>query len=113
MKMLTRVAGVMICLLFVVSIALAGCGDGNGGEEALLGVWTDETGTIEFEFKPDGVVLIRAMGDEQQGKYSADDGKLSSVDPDTGELNEVPYTVEGDTLRLGAEGEEATLVRKE
>ena len=60
MKKLRRGAGLMICLLFVVSLVLAGCG-GGGGEEALLGVWTDETETFEFEFKPDGVVLIRAM----------------------------------------------------
>jgi hypothetical protein len=113
MKKLRRVAGLTICLLFVLSLVLAGCGGGNDGEEALLGVWTDETETFEFEFKPDGVVLIRAMGEEQEGSYNADDGKLSSADPDTGELNEVPYTVEGDTLRLGAEGEEVTLVRKE
>jgi Family of unknown function (DUF5640) len=100
-----------LCLILVLSFILAACGDGEG-DDALLGVWTDPTGVIEFEFKSDGTVLIRAMGQEEQATYTAKDGKLSAPDPETGELNEVDYTVDGDTLILGADGEEGTLIRK-
>lgn len=102
----------LICLSIVLAFALTGCGGDDSEEDALLGVWADETGVLEFEFKPDGVVLIRAMGDEQESTYSADDGMISATDPDTGEVSEVEYTIDGDTLLLGADGAEGVLIRK-
>lgn len=102
----------LICLVVVLSLALVGCG-GDGTDDALLGVWTDPTGVMELEFQADGVMVVRAMGEEQQGTYTAEDGKLSAVDPDTGEPSEVEYSIDGDTLKLGADGEEGTLIRKQ
>jgi len=113
MRRIWTIAVPLICLVIVLSFALAGCGGDDGPDEALLGVWTDPTGVMELEFKSDGVMVIRAMGEEQQGTYTAEGGKLSAIDPDTGEPSEVEYSIDGDTLTLGADGEEGTLVRKQ
>ena len=112
MKKPWQALAVAICLLVVLSFALAGCGGGEG-DDALLGVWTDPSGVMELEFRSDGTLLMRAMGQEEQGTYTAKDGKLSSPDPETGESAEVEYAVEGDTLSLGPDGEEGTFLRKE
>ena len=106
------VLALAICLLFVLPLALAGCGGGEGGDNALVGIWADEDGLIEFEFKSDGVMVLRFMGEEEQSTYSAKGGKLSAPDPETGELSETEYRIDGDTLLMGVDGEEGTLVRK-
>jgi hypothetical protein len=102
---------VAVCMVLALSFALAGCGGGEG-DDALVGVWTDPAGVVEFEFQSDGTMIMRAMGEEEQTTYTAKDGKLSAVDLETGEPSEVDYTIDGDTLILGADGEEGTLVRK-
>lgn len=102
-----------VCLLVALSFALASCGGGGDTDDALLGVWTDPSGILELEFKSDGVLIIRAMDEEEQGTYTAKDGKLSAINVETGEPEEVEYTIEGDTLLLGPNGEEGTLVRQE
>ena len=107
-----KVLALAICLLFVLPLALAGCGGGEGGDDAIVGIWTDEGGVIEYEFKSDGVVVVRLMGEEEQSTYSAKGGKLSSPDPETGELSEIDYRVDGDYLILSADGEEQTFARK-
>ena len=107
-----KVLALAICLIFVLPLALAGCGGGGGGDDALVGIWTDEGGSMEFEFKSDGVLVFRFMGEEEQSTYSAKDGELSSPNPETGELSETVYRVDGDTLLMGVDGQEGTLVRK-
>ncbi len=112
MKKPWQALALAICLLVVLSLALVGCGDGEG-DDALLGVWTDPSGVMELEFRSDGTLLMRAMGQEEQGTYTAEDGKLASPDPETGEVSAVEYAIEGDNLILGPDGEEGTFVRKE
>ena len=112
MKKPLKVLAFATCLLFVLSFAFAGCGNGEG-DDALVGVWTDPDGVVEFEFKSDGTLLVRMMGQEEQTTYTVEDGKLSATDLETGEISEVDYTIEGDNLILGVDGEEGTLVRKE
>ena len=112
MKKPRRVLALAICLLFVLPLALAGCGGAEGGDDAIVGMWTDEDGVIEYEFKSDGVVVVRFMGEEEQSTYSAKDGKLSAPDPETGELSEIDYRIDGDNLIMGVDGEGGTFVRK-
>ena len=112
MKKPRKALALAICLLIVLAIAVAGCG-GEEGDDALIGVWTDPSGVMELEFKSDGTLVMRAMDQEEQGTYTAEGGKLFSPDPETGEVSEVEYKIEGDTLLLGPDGEEGTLVRKE
>jgi len=100
-------------LLLVLSVAIAACGGGGNGDDALIGVWTDEQGLMEYEFKSDGALVVRFMGEEEQTTYSADDGRLNFPDPDTGEQAEIQYKVEGDRLLMIFDGEEGILVRKE
>jgi Family of unknown function (DUF5640) len=103
---------VAVCLLVLVSLAAVGCGNG-GGDDALLGVWADPSGPMEYEFKSDGTLVLRYLGEEQETTYTAEEGTLIAVDPDTGESEEIEYTVSGATLVLGADGEYGTLARKE
>jgi Family of unknown function (DUF5640) len=103
----------VVFLLAALSFALAGCGGDEDTDDALLGVWTDPSGVMELEFQSDGVLIIRVMDEEEQGTYTAKDGMLSAIDPETGEPEEVTYTIEGDTLMLGPNGEEGTLTRQE
>ena len=111
MKKPWNVLPLAIFLLVVLSLALAGCGGGEG-DDALVGVWTDPTVVMELEFQSDGTMIMRAMGEEEKTTYTAKDGKLSAVDLETGEPSEVDYKIDGDNLILGADGEEGTLVRK-
>jgi hypothetical protein len=96
-------------LLLVVALAFAACG---GGGDALVGVWTDEQGLMEYEFMSDGALVVRFMGEEEQTTYSADEGRLMFPDPDTGEQSEIQYKIEGDKLIMILDGEEGILVRK-
>jgi hypothetical protein len=112
MKKPWQALALAICLLIVLAFAVAGCGGGEG-DDALLGVWTDPSGVMELEFKSDGTLVMRAMDQEEQATYTAEDGKLSSPDPETGEVSTVEYKIDGDTLILGPDGEEGTLVRKQ
>jgi hypothetical protein len=111
MKKPWNVLPLAICLLVVLSLTLAGCGGGEG-DDALVGIWTDPTGVMELEFQSDGTMIMRAMGQEEQTTYTAKDGKLSSPNPETGEPSGVEYTIEGDNLILGPDGEEGTFIRK-
>jgi hypothetical protein len=92
-------------------LALASCGSGEA-DDGLIGTWTDQEGFIEYEFKSDGALVVRFMDQEEQTTYSADDGKLSLADMETGEQREFDYSIDGDTLTLKADGEEETLLRK-
>jgi hypothetical protein len=112
MKKPWQALALAICLLIVLAIVVAGCG-GDEGDDALIGVWTDPSGVMEIEFTSDGTLIMRAMDQEEQATYTAEDGKLSSPDPETGEVSEVEYKIDGDTLLLGPDGEEGTLIRKE
>lgn len=112
MKKPWQALAVAICCLVVLSLVFAGCGDGEGDDE-LIGVWTDSTGVMELEFKADGTLLMRAMDQEEQGTYAAEDGMLSSPDPETGEVSQVEYKIEDDHLILGPDGQEGTLIRKQ
>lgn len=112
MKKLRAVLAILVCLLVLVSVALAGCGDG-GEDDSLIGTWTDQEGFIEYEFRSDGILVLRFMGEEEQIPYTVEGGKLIVEDTQTGEPAEAEYTVEGDTLTLVGEGEEETLVRKD
>jgi hypothetical protein len=112
MKRPFRFLVLAICILFAMPLTLAACGDGQG-DDALVGVWADPQGVIEYEFKSDGTLVLRLMGDEAQTTYTAKDGKLSAANPDTGEMSAVDYTIEGDNLILGVDGEEGTLIRQE
>ncbi len=111
MKKPWTVLALAVCLLVLVSLAFAGCGDGEA-DDGLIGTWTDQEGFIEYEFKSDGVMVLRFMGEEEQIPYTVEDGKLLVNDPETGEPAVAEYTIEGDTLILVADGEEETLVRK-
>jgi len=105
---------VMVCALIVLPVALGACGGSGGGgdEQAILGVWTDSQQAMEYEFKADGVMLIKFMGEEVETKYELKDGKLSVTDPEAGETTAVEYKLEGDSLTLTFEGETETLTRK-
>jgi hypothetical protein len=107
-----KVCALAICLVFVLPLVLAGCGDG-GDEDALVGIWTDQDGVIEYEFKSDGTLVFRFMGEEEQTTYTVSDGKISVPNPETGEQTESDYRIEGDNLILTTEGEEETLIKKE
>jgi hypothetical protein len=111
MRKLWIVSTLVLCLLFVFGLALPSCGDETTDDD-LVGVWADPTGAIEFEFKSDGTLVVTIMGEQEQTTYTAEDGKVSVIDLETGESSEVDYKVDGDTLTLGADGEEGTLVRK-
>jgi hypothetical protein len=112
MKQPWKVLSLVICLLVVLALILAGCGNG-GGDDALLGVWADSSGPMEYEFKSDGTLVLRYLGEEEETTYTVEEGTLFAVDPDTGESEEIEYVVEGDTLILGSDGEYGTLARKE
>jgi len=101
----------VICLLFILPSALAGCGGGDDSD-AIIGVWTEQEGFIEYEFKSGGVLVVRAMGQEEQTTYSVENGKLSLSDMETGELREFEYEIDGDDFTISGEGEEETLVRR-
>ena len=109
MKKPWKVLVLAICLLFVLPLVLAACG---GGDNAIVGIWTDQDGFIEYEFKSGDVLVVRFMGEEEQTTYSAKDGKLSFPNPDTGEQDEIDYRIDGDNLIMNVGGEEGTLVRK-
>jgi hypothetical protein len=99
-------------LLLTLALAFSACG-GGGGDDAIVGVWTDEQGLVEYEFKSDGALVVTFMGQEDQTTYSTEDGLLMFPDPDTGEQSEIQYRVEGDRLIMTLDGEEGILVRKE
>ncbi len=99
-------------LLLVVALAFAACGGGGNGDDALIGVWTDEQGLMEYEFTSDGALVVRFMGEEDQTTYSAEDGRLMFPDPDTGDQSEIQYRVEGDKLIMTFDGEEGILIRR-
>jgi len=112
MQKLWKLLALMICLIVVLTLALGGCG-GGGDDEALLGVWADPSGPMEYEFRSDGTLVLRYLDEEQETTYTAEEGTLFAVDPDTGEAEEIEYVIEGDSLTLGAEGEYGTLARKQ
>jgi hypothetical protein len=102
-------------LLIVVSaialtFTIVGCGGQD--DDPLVGIWTDEAGVIEVEFTPDSTMLLRFLGQEEKSTYTVKDGKISAPNPETGEMNEIEYVLDGDTLRMKLEGKEQTFVRK-
>lgn len=112
MKRSRMVPVVAICLFLVLPLALGACGGGDG-DKAIVGVWTDEAGMMDYEFTSDGKLVIVFMGEEEETSYSAKDGTLFFPDPDTGEEAQIDYRVEGDRLIMSFDGEEGVLVRKE
>ncbi len=112
-KNLRTVPVITLCLLCALVLVLAACG---AGEEAdpLLGTWVDEEyGVFEYEFVSDGTLIFRGMGEEEKVPYTAEGGRLSVTDPDSGETESINYRIEGDRLILSIEGEEMAMVRKE
>lgn len=111
MKKLWLAVALAVCLVLVVSFAVAGCGD-KAADDALIGTWTDPSGIMEFEFESDGTMIIRAMGEEEKTTFTVNDGKLGAPNPETGEIDEITYKIDGDSLILGEGGEEGIFVRK-
>jgi hypothetical protein len=107
-----KILALAACALVIFTSVLAGCGDG-GGDDALLGVWADPSGPMEYEFKSDGTLVLRYLGEEEETTYTVEDGTLVAIDPDTGDSEIIDYVVEGDTLILGADGEYGTLARND
>ncbi len=102
---------IAVCLTAVLPLALGACGGGDG-DEAIVGVWTDELGMMDYEFTSDGRLLVTFTGETEEISYIAKDGRLSFVDPETGEEQAIDFRVEADTLLMTFEGEEGVLVRK-
>jgi hypothetical protein len=104
MKSLLKVVVFAICLLFVATIVLAGCGDDGSGtpDKEIVGQWVSLDKTIEMDFGADGVLTITVNGEEKQYQYSAQDGEIAVSDPETGEETTVDYHYDGDRLTVGA-----------
>lgn len=103
----------IVCLSATIGIGIAACGGGETDDsKAIVGVWTDEQGLMDYEFKSDGALVVTFMGQGDETTYSVKDGKLFFPDPDTGEENQLDFRVEGDKLIMNFDGEEAILVRK-
>jgi len=106
------VLAVLVAVLAILSVGLAACGDESAVDEAIVGVWTDEAGLMDYEFRSDGVLVVTFMGEADETTYSTSDGKLFFPDPDTGEENQLGYRVEDGKLIMDFEGQEAVLVKK-
>lgn len=104
----------VVCLMLVLAFVSVGCGDAY--DDDLVGVWTLADGPVEveIEFRSDGATLVRQPNfDEWQSDYTAKDGQLSLLDPDTNEITQRRYSVVGDILTIERkDGPNAIFVRK-
>ena len=112
MKKCGMVLTLLVAVLAIMSMGLAACGDEIAVDEAIIGLWTDEAGLMDYEFRPDGVLVVTFMGEADETTYSTSNGKLLFPDPDTGEENQLGYRVEDGKLIMDFEGQEAILVKK-
>lgn len=98
-----KIISVVLCLVFVLS--LAACGGGSG--DALKGTWVQENtdyGTITWNFDGSGKCTLETdFMDKAPGTYTITDGSKVTIKIDLWDDEKVyEYAVSGGTLKLTA-----------
>lgn len=79
-------------------------------DEKLLGTWLDQERNTEYEFKNDGIIILKNKNLTVKFKYRTNEGKISFLQDvgDNAQAVDPEYKIDGDNLTLG----ELHLVRK-
>ena len=85
---------------------------GAGAADVLKGTWANLTGTVMYVFDGKGGGIMSHAAHNHKITYTAKDGKLKITFPDNdghGLSESFSFTVEGEVLKLTAEGKTAPL----
>jgi len=116
MRRTSIVLALAVCLALALSLLLGAC-DEQGGD--VVGIWVDEPGLTQFQFKAHGTLIVQYPGQEFAVTYTATNGRLSiqAAEPEgaaPGSLFQgIEYAVNGNELTLtNSDGQTQILHKK-
>ena len=100
----------LVALAVCLAVAVIGCGGDDGG--SLVGKWVSEADGETIEFTADGALSITSGADEGlQFSYKVDGDVIRLSAEGFDRTQDVAYSLDGDTLTLQYDGVSAEYVR--